>query len=59
MLTDKSLKELCELTQPPPYIQNLIRLRLDKTWIELVDQGESVYIEFEDWINNIISVDTA
>jgi hypothetical protein len=50
-LTNESLSELCKLTQPPPYIQKLNRLRLDKTWIELVAEGETVYIEFEDWIN--------
>ncbi len=50
-LTHKSLIELRKLTQPPPYIQNLNRLRLDKSWIELVDKGESVYVEFEVWIN--------
>lgn len=51
LLTEESLGELCELTQPPPYIQNLNRLRLDKSWIDLVADGESVYVEFEDWVN--------
>jgi Domain of unknown function (DUF4365) len=51
VLTDESLDELCRLTQPPPYIQKLNRLRLDKAWIELVASGEVVYIEFGDWIN--------
>jgi len=50
-LTEKSLPELCKLTQPPPYIQKLNKLRLDKYWIELVAQEESVYVEFEDWIH--------
>lgn len=50
-LTEESLPELYNLTQPPPYLQNLNKLRLDKYWIELVAQGESVYVEFEDWIN--------
>lgn len=51
LLTGESLIELCKLTQPPPYIQNLNRLRLDKSWIDLVAEGETVYVEFEDWIN--------
>lgn len=51
LLTEESLNELSRLTQPPPYIQKLNRLRLDKRWIELVATGEVVYIEFEDWIN--------
>lgn len=51
LLTDKSLAELCELTQPPPYIQNLNRLRLDKPWIDMVAEGEGVFVEFADWVN--------
>jgi len=50
-LTEESFDELCKLTQPPPYIQNLNRLRLDKFWIDLVAEEEFVYVEFEDFIN--------
>ncbi|KPA15740.1 hypothetical protein MHK_004043 [Candidatus Magnetomorum sp. HK-1] len=50
-LTEKSLKELCKLIQPPPYIQKINRLRLDKFWIDLVDKEEFVYVEFEDFLN--------
>jgi hypothetical protein len=50
-LTNESLDELCELTQPPPYIRKLNKLRLDKKWIQLLAEGETVYIEYEDWIN--------
>jgi hypothetical protein len=50
-LDAKSHEELLKLVQPPPYIQNLNRLRLDKNWIELVASGEVVYLEFESWIN--------
>lgn len=51
ILTEESLAELCSITQPPPYIQNLNKLRLDKKWIDLLADGESVYVEFEDWVN--------
>lgn len=51
ILTEESLVELCSITQPPPYIQNLNRLRLDKKWIDLLADGETVYVEFEDWVN--------
>jgi|APSaa5957512622_1039677.scaffolds.fasta_scaffold12069_2 hypothetical protein len=50
-LSEESLSELCNLTQPPPDIQKLNRLRLDRYWIELLSDDEDVYIEFEDWIN--------
>jgi uncharacterized protein DUF4365 len=51
ILTDESLIELYNLTQPPSYIQKLNKLRLDKTWIDIVANGESVYVEFEDWVH--------
>lgn len=51
LLTDESLITFHKLTQPPPYIKKLNKLRLDKRWIELVADGENVYIEYEDWIN--------
>jgi hypothetical protein len=50
-LTVDSLDAFRNLTQPPPYIQKLNKLRLDKRWIDLVANGETVYIEYEDWIN--------
>ncbi len=46
-----SLRELRGLTQPPEYLKKLNKLRLDKKWIELLAEGESVFIEYEDWIN--------
>lgn len=51
LLTDESLTAFHDLTQPPPYIQKLNKLRLDKRWIDLVANGENVYIEYKDWIN--------
>ncbi len=50
-LNEHSLQALRQLLQPPPYIQKLMRLKLDRKWINLVATGEVVYIEFEDWIN--------
>lgn len=51
ILSADSLFELNGLTQPPPYIRNLDRLRLVRSWIELVAKGEEVYVECEDWVN--------
>ena len=51
VLTAESLDAFRDLTQPPPYIQKLNKLRLDKRWIDLVANEENVYIEYEDWIN--------
>jgi len=51
LLTDESIIVFRELTQPPPYIQKLNKLRLDKRWIDIVADGENVYIEYDDWIN--------
>ena len=50
-LDEGSLTELRGLTQPPEYIKKLNKLRLDKKWIELLAEGESVFIEYEDWVN--------
>jgi len=51
ILSEESLGKLQALTQPPPYVQRLNRLRLDRAWIDLVAQDEAVYVEFEDWVN--------
>src|ERR1700730_1682924 len=51
ILSGESLGKLQALTQPPPYVQRLNRLRLDRAWIDLVAQDEVVYVEFEDWVN--------
>ncbi len=51
ILNANSLAVLKNLTQPPPYIRRLNKLRLDKKWIDLIASGETVYIEYEDWIN--------
>ena len=51
ILTEDSISELSNLVQPPPYIQKLNKFRLDKEWIDLVADGEVVYIEFQNWVN--------
>lgn len=51
VLNESSLQELSEITQPPEYIKKLNKLRLDKKWIDLLAEGESLYIEFENWIH--------
>ena len=55
ILTDESLDEITNLVQNPVYIQKLNKLLLDKPWMELVENDESVYIEFEDYINKTLS----
>jgi hypothetical protein len=47
ILSEESLAALKALTQPPPYTQRLNKLRLDRAWIDLVAEGEQVYVEFE------------
>lgn len=51
VLDSNSLVDLCSLTQPPPDIRRLNKLRLDRIWIDLLAQGEVLYVEFDDWIN--------
>jgi hypothetical protein len=48
---DDVLSSLSNLTQPEPYIRRLNKLRIDRHWIELVEQGHEVRVQFEDWIN--------
>jgi hypothetical protein len=48
---DKCLKALANLTQPEPYIRRLNRLRIDRHWMDLIEQGHDVRIQFDDWIN--------
>lgn len=47
----KTLQQLESLTQPEPYIRRLNRLRADRRWIDLIESGEEVKIEFDDWIH--------
>lgn len=54
-LTESSLDEVANLAQPPDDMQKINRLRLDRAWMDLVNNDESVYVEFEDWINKSLS----
>lgn len=51
VLNSDSLVDLCSLTQPSPDIRRLNKLRLDRPWIDLLAQGEVLYVEFDDWVN--------
>lgn len=54
-LDDDSLSVLRELTQPEPYIQKLNKLKLDRYWMEKINDGYDVYVGFDDWINKSLS----
>src|ERR1035437_6110326 len=53
MLADatQTLKAFESLTQPEPYIRRLNRLRIDRRWMDLIDQGIEVRVAFDDWVN--------
>jgi Domain of unknown function (DUF4365) len=51
----QSLKAFEALTQPEPYMRRLNRLRVDRHWMDLIDQGFDVRVEFEDWVNKSLS----
>jgi hypothetical protein len=48
---DKHLNALEALTQPEPYIRRLNRLRIDRHWMDLIDHGHEVRVDFDDWVN--------
>ena len=48
---DKHLDALEALTQPEPYIRRLNRLRVDRHWMDLIEEGYEVRVEFDDWVN--------
>lgn len=49
--TDTYLHALEALTQPEPYVRRLNRLRIDRHWMDLIEQGYEVRVEFDDWVN--------
>lgn len=53
MLADstQTLRALESLTQPEPYIRRLNRLRIDRRWMDLIDEGVEVRVAFDDWVN--------
>ncbi|WP_034211678.1 DUF4365 domain-containing protein [Arenimonas metalli] len=50
-----ALGELASITQPEPYIRRLNRLRIDRKWMDLIQQGVEVRVTFDDWINKGLS----
>jgi len=48
---DRYLIALAALTQPEPYIRRLNRLRIDRHWMDLIEQGYEVRVAFDDWVN--------
>ena len=54
-LDERSLIVLSKLTQPEPYIQKLNKLKLDRYWMNKLNKGYEVFIEFDDWINKSLS----
>lgn len=48
---DRYLKALASLTQAEPYIRRLNRLRIDRHWIDLIEQGYEVRVAFDEWVN--------
>ncbi|WP_284893597.1 DUF4365 domain-containing protein [Cobetia sp. D5] len=55
ILDDRSLRALSSITQPEPYIQKLNKIKLDRYWIEQLNQGRNVFVEFDDWINKSLN----
>jgi hypothetical protein len=51
----KCLTALSALTQPEPYIRRLNRLRIDRRWMDLIEQGYEVRVQFRDWVNKSLS----
>lgn len=48
---DLTFKRLSALTQPEPYVRRLNRLRVDRKWMEKLEDEIEVYVEFDDWVN--------
>lgn len=46
-----TLRRLSSLTQPEPYTRRLNRLRVDRRWMDLIQAGVEVRVEFDDWVN--------
>jgi Domain of unknown function (DUF4365) len=52
---NRTLRALAALTQPEPYIRKLNRLRIDKRWIKMVEEGQEVRVQFDDWVNKSLT----
>lgn len=57
MLTNakRTLNALESLTQPEPYIRRLNRLRVDRRWMDLIEDDVQVRVVFDDWVNKSLS----
>lgn len=49
------LRRIAALAQPEPYIRRLNRLRVDRFWIDMLNTGHEVCVEFSDWVNKSLS----
>lgn len=50
-LDEECLPIFIKLSKQTEYNTRLDRLSLDRQWMQLIKDGETVYVEFEDWIN--------
>ncbi|CAE6687875.1 DUF4365 domain-containing protein [Paraburkholderia haematera] len=48
---ERTFRAFGALTQPEPYVRKLNGLRIDRRWIERVDEGYEVRVSFDDWVN--------
>lgn len=48
---DDSLGKLGQLAQPEPYIRKLNKLRLDKQWMQKIQDGDDVVVQYDKWVN--------
>jgi len=51
VLNEHSLNTFVSLSRQTRYNTRLDRLALDRHWMQLIKNGETVYVEFEDWVN--------
>jgi hypothetical protein len=50
-LGKRSLRALAELAEGPEYIRRLNQLVLAKPWMEIIQRGEELFLESDEWIN--------
>lgn len=51
---EETLKSLSALAQPEPYLRRLNRLRIDRRWMDLIEAGTEVRVEFDSWVNKAL-----
>ena len=52
---EETLLSLSALAQPEPYLRRLNRLRIDRRWMDLINEGNEVRVEFDVWVNKSLS----